>query len=139
MNRGSVREHLTTRTREFALRKVRLYAALPKSTVAQVLGKQLLRAGTSVGAHYREGTRSRSNAEFVSKLEGALQELEESRYWLELLEAERLVPEAALTPLVREAGELTAILVASVRTVKTRDKRGKGTPNRQRGTVSDKR
>jgi len=82
----------------------------------------LLRAGTSVGAHYREGTRSLSNAEFVSKLEGALQELEESRYWLELLEAERLVPEEALTPLVREADELAAMLVASVRTVKARDK-----------------
>ena len=119
---GAGVKRLKERTREFALRTVRLYAALPKSTVAQVLGKQLLRAGTSVGAHYREGTRSRSNAEFVSKLEGALQELEESRYWLELLEAERLVPEAALTPLVREADELAAMLVASVRTVKARDK-----------------
>jgi four helix bundle protein len=119
---GTGGKRLKERTRVFALRTVRLYAALPKSTVAQVLGKQLLRAGTSVGAHYREGTRSRSNAEFVSKLEGALQELEESRYWLELLEAERLVPEAALTPLVREADELAAMLVASVRTVKARDK-----------------
>jgi len=98
-------KRLKERTREFALRTVRLYAALPKSTVAQVLGKQLLRAGTSVGAHYREGTRSRSNAEFVSKLGGALQELEESRYWLELLEAERLVPETALTP--RSGGRRT--------------------------------
>jgi four helix bundle protein len=117
---GANGKRLKERTREYALRTVRLYAALPKSTVAQVLGKQLLRAGTSVGAHYREGTRSRSNAEFVSKLEGALQELEESRYWLELLEAERLVPEAALTPLIREADELAAMLVASVRTVKAR-------------------
>lgn len=115
-------KRLKERTREFALRTIRLYAALPKSTVAQVLGRQLLRSGTSVGAHYREGTRSRSHAEFVSKLGGALQELEESRYWLELLEAERLVPEVALTPLVREADELVAMLVASVRTVKTRDK-----------------
>jgi four helix bundle protein len=113
-------KRLKERTREFALRTVRLYAALPKSTVAQVLGKQLLRSGTSVGAHYREGTRSRSNAEFVSKLEGALQELEESRYWLELLEAERLVPAAVLTPLVQETDELTAMIIASVRTVKAR-------------------
>ena len=119
---GTGGKRLKERTREFALRTVRLYAALPKSAVAQVLGKQLLRAGTSVGAHYREGTRSRSNAEFVSKLEGALQELEESRYWLELLEAERLVPVAALTSLVREADELAAMLVASVRTVKARGK-----------------
>jgi four helix bundle protein len=113
-------KRLKERTREFALRTIRLYAALPKSTVAQVLGKQLLRAGTSVGAHYREGTRSRSHAEFVSKLEGALQELEESRYWLELLEVERLVPESALMPLVREADELTAMIIASVRTVKAK-------------------
>lgn len=124
MDAGAKR--LKERAREFALRTVRLYAALPKSTIAQVLGKQLLRAGTSVGAHYREGTRSRSNAEFVSKLEGALQELEESRYWMELLEAERLVPEAALTPLIREADELAAMRVASVRTVKERERRGEG-------------
>ena len=106
------------RTREFALRTIPLYAALPKSTVAQVLGKQLLRSGTSVGAHYREGTRSRSHAEFVSKLEGALQELEESRYWLELLDAERLAPAVVLRPLVQEADEITAMIIASVRTVK---------------------
>jgi four helix bundle protein len=117
---GTDGRRLKERTREFALRTIRLYAALPKSTIAQVLGKQLLRSGTSVGAHYREGCRSRSRAEFVSKLEGALQELEESRYWLELLEAERLVPAAALTPLVQEADELTAMIIASVRTVKAR-------------------
>jgi four helix bundle protein len=111
---------LKERTREFALRVIRLYAALPKSAVAQTLGRQLLRAGTSVGAHYREGTRSRSDAEFISKLEGALQELEECRYWLELLEAERLVHEAKTAPLVRELDELTAMLIASVRTVKQR-------------------
>jgi len=78
------RRDLKERTREFALRIVRCYAALPRTTVAQVLGKQMLRAGTSVGAHYREGVRSRSDAEFVSKLDGALQELEETCYWLEL-------------------------------------------------------
>jgi four helix bundle protein len=114
---------LKERTREFALRVVRLYAALPKATVAQVLGKQLLRAGTSVGAHYREGTRSRSDAEFISKLEGALQELEETRYWLELLAAERLGPKVELESLIGESDELAAMLTASVRTVKARSKR----------------
>jgi four helix bundle protein len=114
-------KRLKERTREFALQVIHLYAALPKSVVAQTLGKQLLRSGTSVGAHYREGTRSRSHAEFVSKLEGALQELEESRYWLELLEAERLVPEATLAPLAQETDELTAMIIASVRTVKARN------------------
>ena len=76
---------LADRTRAFAVRVIRLYSALPKSTEAQVIGKQLLRAGTSVGAHYREAVRARSDAEFISKLEGGLQELEETRYWLELL------------------------------------------------------
>ena len=61
---------LKTRTKEFARRVIRLYAALPATTVAQVIGKQLLRSGTSVGAHYREAMRSRSTAEFISKLEG---------------------------------------------------------------------
>jgi four helix bundle protein len=64
---------------------VRLYSALPETTVAQVLGKQLLRSGTSVGAHYREAYRSRSDAEFISKIEGGMQELEETIYWIELL------------------------------------------------------
>jgi four helix bundle protein len=76
---------LRIRTKEFALRVIRLYSSLPTCIEAQVIGKQLLRSGTSVGAHYREATRARSNAEFISKLEGGMQELEESGYWLELL------------------------------------------------------
>ncbi|MDQ4120045.1 MAG: four helix bundle protein [Acidobacteriota bacterium] len=68
---------LKKRTKDFALRIIRLYIALPKTTEAQVLGKQVLRSGTSVGAHYRESCRAKSNADFISKVEGALQELEE--------------------------------------------------------------
>ena len=75
-NRGP--EDLKTRTKAFALRIIELYSSLPKSTEAQVLGKQVLRSGTSVGAHYRESIRARSNAEFISKLEGGMQELEEN-------------------------------------------------------------
>ena len=71
---------LKARTKQFALRIVRLYSRLPKTTEAQVLGKQLLRSGTSVGAHYREASRARSNPEFVSKVECGLQELEETVY-----------------------------------------------------------
>ncbi len=80
-----MRQDLKKRTKKFALRIIRLYSSLPKSTEAQVIGKQVLRSGTSVGAHYREACRSRSNAEFISKIEGGLQELEETIYWLELL------------------------------------------------------
>jgi four helix bundle protein len=111
---------LKSRTREFALRVIRLYAALPKTTEAQVLGKQLLRSGTSVGAHYREGMRARSDAEFVSKIEGGLQELEESVYWLELLEASELVRKDRLSDLLKEANELTAILVTCAKKARSR-------------------
>ena len=76
---------LKIRTKEFSLRIIRMYAALPKSTVGQVIGKQILRSGTSVGAYYREASKARSTAEFVSKLVGAQQELKETAYWLELL------------------------------------------------------
>ena len=69
---------LKIRTKTFALRVIRLYVALPKTTEAQVLGKQVLRSGTSVGAHYHEAQRAKSNTDFISKVEGALQELEET-------------------------------------------------------------
>lgn len=83
---GRVRQDLRARTEQYALRVIRLYKALPRRDgVAEVLGKQLLRSATLVAAHYREGCRAKSNADFVSKLEGALQELEESALWLELL------------------------------------------------------
>src|SRR3954471_9300297 len=76
---------LRERTKEFALRIIRMYSALPKTTDAQVLGKQVLRSGTSIGANYREAFRGRSRAEFVAKCGDALRELEETSYWLELL------------------------------------------------------
>ena len=76
---------LRNRTKVFALRVIRLYSALPRSTEAQVIGKQILRSGTSVGAQYREACRARSTAEFVSKMQSGRQELDETGYWLELL------------------------------------------------------
>jgi len=110
----------TQRTKAYALRVIRLYAALPKSTVAQVIGRQLLRSGTSVGAHYREASRARSDAEFVSKLEGGLQELEESGYWVELLVESGIIKESLLIDLTHEIRERTAILVTCVKNVKQR-------------------
>ena len=112
---------LKTRTKAFALRVVRLYSALPQTRVSQVMGKQLLRSGTSVGAHYREAMRSRSTAEFVSKVEGALQELEESSYWLELLGESGLMNQDRLADLQQEASELTAILITCAKNAKRRD------------------
>src|SRR5215468_5183716 len=100
---------LKERTKQFALRIIRMYSALPKSTEAQVIGRQVLRSGTSVGAHYREAIRGRSTAEFVSKIEGGLQELEETAYWLELFAESGLVPGERLANLLQETNELTAI------------------------------
>ncbi len=111
---------LADRTKAFALRIIRLFVLLPKNEVARVLGRQALRSGTSVGAHAREAFRSRSNAELVSKLEVALQELDETTYWLELLVEADIVPFEKLESLLSEANELMAILVASVRTVKAK-------------------
>jgi four helix bundle protein len=76
---------LRQRTEDFALRVIKMYTALPKATEAQVIGNQVLRSGTSIGAHYREAYCGRSGAEFISKLEMALQELDETVYWLRLL------------------------------------------------------
>ena len=108
---GSASSDLRLRTRAFAIRIVRLYTSLPKAAEAQVLGKQLLRSGTSVGAHYHEATRSRSNAEFISKIESGLQELEESIYWINLLIDCGIVKKEKLSGLCQEANELAAISV----------------------------
>jgi four helix bundle protein len=114
-------DDLKRRTKAFALRIIRLYGTLPKSSVeAQVIGKQLLRSGTSVGAHYREASRARSPREFVSKLEGGLQELEETVYWLELLVEAGIVSTAKMAEILPEANELLAILTASAKTAKSR-------------------
>ncbi len=111
---------LKARTKEFALRIIRLYSSLPRTTEAQVLGRQVLKSGTSVGAHYREARRARSGAEFISKIESGLQELEETVYWLELLGDAWIADPARLKDLLHEAEELTSIFVASVKTVKKR-------------------
>jgi len=113
---------LKERTKQFALRIIQLYGALPRTSVARVIGKQVLRSGTSVGAHYREAQRSRSSAELVSKTEGALQEIEETGYWLELLADAGIVPSESLNDLQREVGELTAILVTCAKNAKRKMK-----------------
>ena len=113
---------LKERTKGFALRIIRLYGALPKTTVAQVIGKQVLRSGTSVGAHYHEAQRSRSSAELISKIEGTLQEIEETGYWLDLLADSAIVPSGRLRDLQLETDELTAILVTCAKNAKRRMK-----------------
>lgn len=116
--RGERQQAMMLRTKRFALALIRLYSSMSRSTVDQVLGKQVLRSGTSVGAHYREACRAKSNADFVSKIEGALQELDETVYWLELLQETFPVKSAEIDPLTAEANELISIFVTVTRSVK---------------------
>ncbi len=106
------RRDLRLRTTEYALRVIRLYRALPKGDgVGEVLGKQLLRSATSVAAHYREACRAKSDLDFVSKLEGGQQELDESDLWLELLAKSGVMKPALVEPLREETNELLAVFV----------------------------
>jgi len=111
---------LRERTTEFALRIVRMYTSLPKTTEAQTVGKQVLRSGTSVGAQFRESQRAKSDADFINKLESVLQEADETAYWLELLVKAEIVPAAKLESLRKETDELIAIVVTIVTKVKKR-------------------
>ena len=111
---------LEARTKEYARRVIRLYSALPRNGAAQVLGHQLLRSGTSIGANYREAMRSRSKAEFIAKLGDSLKEASESEYWLDLLAEESLVQPKRLRPLLEENREITAMLISSIKTARGR-------------------
>ena len=111
---------LRDRTKIFALRIIRFFAALPKTEEARVLGKQLLRSGTSVAANYREASRGRTDAELVAKLGIVEQELDESLLWMELLVEAEIVPAARLTDLRAECEELLRMTVASIKTLKSR-------------------
>lgn len=111
---------LKERLQAYALRIIRMYCSLPKTDVAHVLGGQVLRSGTSPGAQHREAYRARSPAEFISKMEGGLQELEETAYWLELLVGSGTISQEQMKELLDETEQLIAIFTASVKTVKKR-------------------
>jgi four helix bundle protein len=106
---------LRVRTRQYALRIIHLYVSLPKTGAAPILGKQLLRSGTSVGAHYAEASHAKSKADFTNKIDGALQELEETVYWMELLSDSGIVKATKLRDLLTESKELTAIFVSMLK------------------------
>ena len=110
---------LRERTKHFALRIIRMFSALPKRAEAQVLGKQVLRSGTGIGANYREAYRTRSKPEFISKCGDCFKEIEETAYWLELLVEAHLVSAAKLAPLRQEIDELTAIFVTIIKRSKS--------------------
>jgi four helix bundle protein len=119
---------LGDRTREFALRVIDLCGRLPATLTARTIGRQIIRSGTSVGAHWREARRSRSDAEFVSKVECGIQELDETTYWLELLRDSGSIKPERIGDLLAEAGELMSVLVTCARKVKQR--KGTFRPNR---------
>jgi len=111
---------LKQRTKQFSLRVIKLVDALPTTRSTNVIGNQLLRAGTSVGANYRAALRGRSRPDFIAKLGIAIEEADESLYWMELLaEAELMTPER-LNPLMQEANELISILTTTVKTERSK-------------------
>ena len=113
-------EELKSRTRQFGLRVIKLIDALPSSRTSSVIGRQLLRSGTSVGANYRSACRARSKPDFISKLGVAIEEADESLYWMEMLVDAKMIPADKLNPLMKEAHDIVAILTASAKTARTR-------------------
>ncbi|MBI1804306.1 MAG: four helix bundle protein [Ignavibacteriae bacterium] len=111
-------EQLKQRTKQFALRVIKLYRSLPRTEDARVLGRQVLRSATSVGANYRAVCRARTKAEFVSKIGVVVEEADESLFWLEMLVDSQIVSAKRMESLLIEANELLAIFAASQRTVK---------------------
>ncbi len=109
---------LKKRTKQLALRVMKLVGALPKDAVGRPIGNQLIRSATSVGANYRAACRGRSRAEFVSKLSIVIEEADECCYWLELIIEGDLLPKEKVEPLLDEANQITAIMVASRKTAK---------------------
>jgi four helix bundle protein len=106
------------RTKQLALRVIKLVQALPRNTTASVIGKQILRSATSIGANYRAACRPRSKADMIAKLKIVEEEADETLYWLELLVEAGIMPEARLAPLMTETNEIVAMTVSSIKTLR---------------------
>jgi four helix bundle protein len=109
---------LSERTKRFAIRIVRLVSTLPKNRLGDVIGRQLLRSGTSIGANYREATRVTSRRHFASTISVVLREADETLYWLELLSDSGVIKRELLIDLIDECNQLVAIFAASVKTAR---------------------
>jgi len=114
---------LKARTKRFALEVIRLVESLPKTITASTLGRQLLRAGTSVGANYRAACRARSSADFISKMGIVEEEADETIYWMELLIESGLVQMDDISHLLEEANQILAMTVSSIKTAKSRNRK----------------
>jgi len=113
-------EDLRKRTRAFALRIIRLCESLPRGRTANTVANQLVRCGTSVGANYRAACRARSPAEFIAKMGVVEEECDECLYWMELLIEAGIMEQKALADLMKEADELLSIVIASIKTARSR-------------------
>ena len=116
-------EEMKRRTKQFALRVIRLVESLPRGRTADVIGNQLLRSGTSAGANYRAACRAKSTADFISKMGIVEEEADESLYWMELLIEAEIMESVKLESLMKEANELLAITVASINTARRRNRK----------------
>ncbi len=105
------------RTKQLALRVIKLVSSLPKNTVSEVIGKQLIRSGTSVGANYRAACRARSTADLIAKLRIVEEEADECLYWMELIVEAKLVDATNLRSIMSETNEILAMTVASIKTL----------------------
>jgi len=119
---GNQSDRLRRRTKESALQVLRLWRELPRGAESDVIGRQLLRSGTSLAANYRAACRARSRREFIAKLGVAVEECDEAQFWLDLLQELPLMSADRLAPLRQEAEELVAIFVASRRTAESRQR-----------------
>jgi four helix bundle protein len=115
-------DEMKQRTKAFSLRVLKLVQALPRSRVGDILGRQLLRAGMSVGANYRAACRAKSRADFVNKLKIVEEECDEARFWMEILAESGLVKASRLAGLMSEGDTILAIVVASAKTARASDR-----------------
>jgi len=114
---------MKSRTKKFALRIIRLSQSLPRDSVSSILGRQLIRSGTSVGANYRASCRAKSRPDFISKMNIVEEECDEAMYWMELLVEAGIIRETKVTALMKEADEILAIVVSSITTARTNIRR----------------
>lgn len=115
------KEQLKERTKNFALRVIKMAASMPKTGVARIIANQIVKSATSVGANYRAACMARSNAEFISKLRIVVEEADESCYWLEIIEGSKIMTKKQIEGLQKESSELTAIFVSTLKTLNSKN------------------
>lgn len=116
------KQQLLHRTKTLALRVIKLSESLPKTRSADVIGRQMIRSATSVGANYRAACRAKSTADLINKLKIVEEEADETQYWLELLSEASILPAAQLVDLIKEVDEIIAMTVASIKTLRSQTK-----------------